>query len=231
MCNTRLTLIAMGFAAAAPLLPAQNVTTTVYDYNGATQLLMRSDDYGTSGYATYTTQTNGGKTTILSAILSDGSWRLDLYGQSTHTLERTLWITPNDPVGSEPAGPPPNYYWQNVEVYSHCFDQTNNNVPYPNLVNGSNNCSLGVDFNYNNLVYKLVMTPNLPGPGPASGLVSVACNKVSSNQCVDWTITPNAAAPSPNVSNLYYYSSSKGSATWIFVGQYYNNFLIHVTNP
>jgi hypothetical protein len=87
-----------------------------------------------------------------------------------------------------------------------------------------------LERNYNSLVYKLQMIPNLPGRDLPARLSpwSVTTSALTS---VDWTITPNGAATNPNVANLYYYSSSKGSATWVFVGQYYNTFLIHLTNP
>jgi hypothetical protein len=46
-----------------------------------------------------------------------GMWFLRMYSQSV----RTVWITANDAINSShPAGPPPGYYWQNVEGYSKC---------------------------------------------------------------------------------------------------------------
>jgi hypothetical protein len=223
-----LTLIPIVSAVfGAPLLCAQktttiDVTTTVFDSNGATQLLMRSDDHNGTGQATYTTGGNGG--TSLSSILTSGSWQLFLGNQTL----RTLYLTPNDPVGSQPVGPPPGYYWENVEAYSQCYDQDGNIVLFQSLVNGSNNCSLGVDFYAAGKKYKLVMSPHLPAAGPATGLASVACNTVSNSQCVSWTISPNTVAANPTVSNLYYYPQH---GSLVFVGQYYNTYLIRVTNP
>lgn len=240
MRNTGLTLLAAGLAGigvplqAAPKSSVINVTTTVYDCSGvcdgSNQLLLRSDGYNVpgGGYATYiTTPTRGPQVAVSSAIESNGVFTLRLQNQSV----RTLYLTPNVPVGSQPPGPPPGYYWDNVTLYSVCRDQSNNNVPFENLVNGSGNCSLAVNFSYNGTLHKLVMSPQLPGPGPATGLASAACNAVSSGQCVDWTISPNEAAPSLNVANLYRYYSAKGSASWIFLGQYYNTFRIRITNP
>src|SRR5262249_25998749 len=134
-----------------------NVTTTVHDVSaGDVQLLMRSDDFNGSGLATYVTQTGPGHSAnpIDSMIDSTGGWKLNLYNQSL----RTLWITPNSAINSsQPPGPTPGFYWQNVEAYSKCFDQSNNQVSFSNLVNRSNNCSLGVDFTANGTKYKLVM--------------------------------------------------------------------------
>jgi hypothetical protein len=243
MRNTLLTLIALGFVGVSnPLLSAQkttttNVTATVYDCSGSctgtNQLLMRSDDYNGSGSAAYATTSNKGNTgNVQSYIDTDGTWALYLSGQSL----RTLWITPNDPVGAtQPSTtvpiPVPGFYSHNVQAHSGCYDATNNLVPFPNLLNGSNNCRVGAEFYYSGLVYKLVMGPDLPWGGPTTGLASVVCNKLSGNQCIDWTIAPNTAAANPNVANLYYYNASIKNPGWVFVGQYYNTFLVHLTNP
>jgi hypothetical protein len=203
-----------------------NLTTTVYDFDSSgAPLSMRSDDYNGIGQATYTTINGCGNTAdLFSGINSAGIWHLDLYHQSI----RTLWITPNDAInGSQPAGPPAGYYWQAVEAYSQCYDQNGNIVPFENLTNGSDNCSLGVDFQPGSIKYKLVMSPHLPATGPATGLASVACNAVSNNQCVNWTITPNTGAANPTVADLFYY----GKRGLVFVGQYYNMFRINSSNP
>jgi hypothetical protein len=224
------------FVAAAPqkCTTSTNVTTVVHDYSSAgTQLRMRSDDY--SGSGPYTSTKSG---SLTSAIVN-GEWVLSLFNQSL----RTLWITPNDPVGSQPAGPPAGYYWQGVASRSRCFDHNGNVVPLQNVVTSSGHCKLGVNFKSGGTLYKLLMSPfpfsepgdippTCPPTGcPATGLVTVTCNKVHNSQCVSWTIVPNANAPNANVANLYWFSSSKGTATWVFVGQYYNTFRIDVTNP
>src|ERR1700680_4381710 len=115
-------LLLTSFVAAS----AQKVTTVVHDYSSAgTQLLMRSDDYSGSGQATYTSTKSG---SLTSAIVN-GEWVLSLFNQSL----RTLWITPNDPVGSQPAGPPAGYYWQDVASRSRCFDHNGNVVALQNV--------------------------------------------------------------------------------------------------
>lgn len=112
-----------------------------------------------------------------------------------------------------------------------CYDSSGNQVAFPNLVNGSNNCSLGVDFTPNGTKYKLVMSPHLPAAGPATGLASVTCNATGTvngvTQCVNWTIAPNVNA-NAGVANLYYFTKNGSLA---FIGQYYNTYLINVTNP
>lgn len=212
--------------ASKPAPTTIDVTTTVYDFDatGADQPLMRSDDYNGTGQASYTTIDGCGSTPCLfSGINFAGAWHLNLYKQSV----RTLWITANAINGLQPAGPPAGYYWENVEAYCQCYDQSGNIVPFPNLTSGSNNCSLGIDFNSNGTKYKLVMSPHLPAAGPVTGLASVACNAVSSGQCVNWTLTPNTAAPNATIADLFYY----GRRGLVFVGQYYNTFRINASNP
>src|SRR5215467_907358 len=182
-----------------------NVTTVVHDTNSTGgPLLIKSDDFNGSGQATYS------PSAVSSYVFSDGRYFLRLYGQSL----RTLFITPNDPInGSQPMAPPPGYYSQNVEFAVGCHDQSGNIVPFQNILNSTGNCSMILDFGYNGTEYKLAMgpNPNLPSPAPPSGLVTVACNSVSSGQCVNWTITPNTTASTsnpPTVSNLYVYTSN-----------------------
>lgn len=201
------------------------VTTVVHDTDSSgNEVLMRSDDAG-SGEATY----NG-------ATIISGEW--DLVPSSG----RALWITPDEPVGSEPAAPPPGYYSEGLQTSSRCFDQNGNTVPLANILTSSGNCKLGVNFDYDGTLYKLLMspfpfsasgdgTPECPTSGcPATGSVMVTCNSASNGQCVGWTITPNAGATNANVANLYKYLGGKNS-TWLFIGQYDNTFRIDVTTP
>jgi hypothetical protein len=234
-------LLLTSFVAAAaqkPTSTSTNVTTVVHDYaSDGTQVLMRSDDHNDSGQATYTSTSSRGSS--LRSWIVNGEWDLILYSQSA----RTLWITPDDPVGSQPAGPPAAYYWQGVQASSRCFDQYGNTVQLQNVITSSGNCNLWVNFNSGGTLYKLLMSPfpfsgagdaqpTCPATGcPATGLATVTCNTVSNSQCVSWTIVPNTSAANANVANLYWYSSHGRSATWMYIGQYYNTFRIDVTNP
>ncbi|HET7209036.1 MAG TPA: hypothetical protein VFI95_20840 [Terriglobales bacterium] len=220
-------------------ITSTNVTTIVHDYDsGGAQLLLRSDDYNGSGQATYVSETSG-SSSLSSDIDSNGELNLGLSGQSL----RTLWITPNQPVGSEPAAPPAGYYWQSVTLRSRCFDQNGNTVPLANIVTSSGNCKLGINFNSGGTVYKLLMSPfpfSAPGDGtpicpstgcPATGVVAVTCNNVSSGQCDSWTIVPNTNAPNANEANLYSFAPKRGTNYWVYIGQYNNTFRIDVTSP
>lgn len=211
---------------------AVNVTTTVYDFDtiGA-QFLMRSDDYNGVGQATYTTikASKGAGNLVTSQINPSGEWLLALSDQSV----RYIWVTPNQAInGSQPTAPPAGFY-AIQKAYSNCRDQSGNIVPYPNLVNGSSDCSMAVNFFYGSILYKLLMRPGTldgtlcPSGGcPATGLAKVICNAVSQNQCMNWTITPNADTSLVGVANLYSYTGSRGSE-WVYIGQYYNTFRIN----
>jgi hypothetical protein len=201
-----------------------NVSSTVSDYDpSGTPLLFRSDDSNGSGQATYTSVNNIG-----SFLDSSGIWHLNLYMQKTGG--RTAYVTPNDPVGSQPAAPPAGYYWSNVEITSKCIDSNGNTVPFPNLVSGSSTCGFMVDFGYGGTTYKLLVGRVLNASDPIPGNANVSCNAVNgSNQCVDWTITVEDGT-SPMVANLYSYTG-RPRAPWVFIGQYYNSGRVHVTNP
>jgi len=227
---TALTLVSGAFANSSSgggsrsKTTITNVTSTVFDVDtsGAT-LLFRSDDFNGSNEAAYTSVNN-----IESFITSSGVWYLNLYPQKTGT--RTVYITPDDAVGTQPAAPSASYYWDHVEITSKCMDSNGNTVPFPSLTNGSSNCTFGVDFGYNGIIYKLLIGRVLNATDPTPGKASVACNAVnSSNQCVAWTITVGNGA-SAVVANLYSYTGTR-SAPWVFIGQYYNSVRVNVTNP
>ena len=211
-------------AATTSCPPSPNATTVIHDFDvSGSQLLLRSDDYNNTGQASYSAANPN-----LSSSIYCGAWFLRMYSQSV----RTVWITPNDVTdSSQPAAPPAGYYWVYVEGASKCYDQSLNVVYYQNVLTSSGNCSLNFDFGYNGVKYKLSMSPSLPAPGPATGLVTLTCNSVVGGQCVNWTLTPNTAAGTahpPTVANLYYYAKG-GKMT--FIGQYFNTFRIDITNP
>lgn len=200
------------------------VTTTVYDTdsNGIATLL-HSDDYNAQGQATYTNNNS-----VVSGIYS-GVLQVDLFNQTL----RTFFITPNDaysaaqnpPVPIPPAG----YYYQNVEMVVHCYDQNLNVVYLQNITTSSSNCQLGIDFGYGGVKYKLVIGPALPAPGPATGTVTVNCNAISAGQCINWTIAPTPNGGLANVANLYYWPPHK---SLVYIGgQYFNTFRITASNP
>jgi hypothetical protein len=216
-----LLLLTVGSIAASKTTNI-NTTSVVHDNTLGTQLLLRSDDFNGSQQATYS-----------GSFLDSANWHFYL------PAGRTLFVTPDSPInGSQPTAPPPGYYSQSIEVYSRCDDQYGNAVYFPNIVTGSGNCSLGVDFGYNGTIYKLLMNPTgvppttttCPAGGcPLTGTTTVTCNAVNAGQCVSWTIVPNANAANVNVASLF--RSSGGKTGWLYIGQYYNTFRIDITNP
>jgi hypothetical protein len=223
-----------GWAKSGSTSTTENVTTIVHDLDtSGTPLLLRSDDYNDPGLyeATYSAALDQN----VSSDIYNGAWFLDLYSQSA----RTLYITPDDAINSsQPIGPPLGLYWQDVEASSRCYDQNLNQVPFQNILTSSGNCLMIVDFYSGGTKYKLALGPSLsqtlqqhPTTAPATGLVNVACNSVSSSQCVNWTITPNKTTGSsnpPTVADLFYYA--KGGKL-LFIGQYYDTFRIDITKP
>ena len=228
-----LVLVAVGSLIAKTISYQEPVTSVVFDNDSTgSQLLMRSDDYNGTGEATYINSR-----TLTSSIESNGEWRLQWGSMST----RALWITPNDPIdNSQPPSPPAGYYTQGIETISLCRDQSGNIVPFENLVNGSNNCSMAVNFITGGIEYKLLMNlygvpadlgSSCPSTGcPPTGLATVTCNAVSNNQCLNWTITPNMAAPNATVASLFSYTGSR-TIPWVFIGQYHNTFRINASYP
>jgi hypothetical protein len=224
-----------GVRAGKTTTTNENVTTIVHDLDtSGAPLLFRSDDYNEPGL--YEAKYSVADPNISSDIYA-GTWFLRLYSQST----RTIYITPNDAINtSQPIGPPPGLYWQDVEASSRCYDQNLNQVPLENILTSSGNCLMIVDFYSGGTKYKLAMGPSLsqtlqtlPNTAPATGLITVTCNSVSNSQCVNWTITPNTATGSsnpPTVADLFYYGKS-GKTGLQFVGQYYDTFRIDITYP
>lgn len=214
------------------------VTTTVFDTDvSGAQLLIKSDDFNGTGAASYVTSATGHTKTIVSEIEANGEWHMLLGGQSL----RTLWITPDNPINNlQPAAPPANYYSQSVEIYSTCRNQSGAIVPFENLLTENDNCTLGVDFAYGGITYKLMMNQfgvpvdqpaKCPSTGcPATGLATVICNAVSGGKCVNWTITPNTSAPNATVASLFSFTGTS-RVPWVYVGQYFNTFRIDVSNP
>lgn len=229
-------LLAVAVAAQKSTNYAENVTTLIFDIDSTgAQVLLRSDDYNGIGQATYASGGNG-SSTVSSVLESNGELQLS-FGSSS---PRGLWVTPNVPINSsQPVGQAANLYRSPAKINAACRDQNGNIVPFENLVNGSGNCGLGVDFVSNGVEYKLLSNiygyPDLgancaPNGCPATGRANVACNAVSNNKCVSWTITPNTDAANATVGSLFQYTGGK-TAPWTFVGQYYHTFRIAVTYP
>jgi|SRR5579872_386790 len=219
-----------------PVDSTENLTTIVHDTDtSGAQLLLRSDDYNGSGQATYSAALDPN----LISDLFGGAYFLRMYSQST----RTLYITPNDAINSsQPAGPTPGYYWENVELAASCYDQNLNQVLLENILTSSGNCLMILDFNSGGIEYKLAMGPQVPQKyltqpvAPSTGLVTVTCNATSVvsgvTVCMNWTLTPNmstGASNPPTVADLFYPGSRKQGL--VFVGQYHETFRIDMTNP
>lgn len=204
----------VGGDATASRVPAAswtNVTTTLYDLDGAgNPLFTRSDDYNGAGAATYTAVNS-----VASRISTDGIWQLLLANQTARRVYLVL--------ASQGMPIPDGYYSASVEVFSKCFDQNNVQVSLRTIpVGGSNgNCSFGVDFSSGRTKYKLAMSPVYAGTGRAL----VTCNTASGGNCVDWTIVPNMNVSNAGVANLYHFANN---GSLILDGAYHNWYSVNV---
>jgi hypothetical protein len=183
-----------------------NVTTTIYDTDGAgAALLTRSDG---AGSATYTSTSRA-----TSIIIGDNSWQIYLGSQSARTVYLVLQ--------SQGIPIPDGYYSSNVEVYSQCFDASG--APASLLVmaagTSNHNCSFGVDFSSGSTKYKLVMSPKFPGTGHAV----VTCVAGTAASCTSWTIAPDASLPDAGVANLYHFAKNP---SLVLDGVYRNSYLV-----
>jgi hypothetical protein len=237
-----LSVVAVPLSAQKTTSTTFNVTTVIHDLSSTgTQLFFWSDDYNGSGQATYqSTCVKNNQNCIRNSVSTTGGWQMLLIGQSV----RTACVAPNNAINSsQPAGPPTECTWQNVEIYANCYDARGNEVPLSNVVTSSSNCRFGLDFyeTSTGLKYKWGMSP-LPQPNqicpaggcPATGTATVTCNQVNGSQCVNWTVTPSTTGLA-TVANLFYFGGSgcpiKGSPCVVFIGQYYQTFRIDITNP
>jgi hypothetical protein len=205
---------------AAPNQPSSvNATSIIYDTDAQGPLLLRSDDYNSSGAAIYTaTPKMGSMGGIKSQVWVNGAWQLYIGNQTLRTIYLTL--------ASQGIPAPDGYYSANVELFSQCFDASGNQIPLMSIAPGVTygNCSLGVDFSYSGTKYKLAMSPKFPG----TGLAAVTCYSASNGSCNSWTIVPNVAAANATVANLYQFGR-RGDL--VYSGTYHNTYRIAVTVP
>ena len=187
------------------------VTTTIYDADAiGNPLLMQSDDFNGSGFATYS-PIGGVHNSLTSHVTATGAWQLYIGNQTTRTVHLLL----------ADAGLPfaNGYYWSSVEMASRCSDQSGTQVSVRALAVGASydNCSLIVDFDIGTrqkTTYKLAMGPNFAGTGRAT----VTCNATDGTYCTSWTIVPNDAAPNARVAIL-----TGGNGTTSLDGKFYTN--------
>lgn len=87
---------------------------------------MRSDDYTGLKQATYTT-TGWTVKNLSSVITAANYWRLYLGNQSL----RTVWLTLSKPVSGSPSAPVSDgFYNADGEVYSLCFDPSDQQIAF-----------------------------------------------------------------------------------------------------
>ena len=217
------------FAKGPPPPPDINVTTTAFDADASGNLLlMRSDDYNGTGFATYTTSSGHGAS--MTSHLTEGGWQLLLNAQTTRTLYLVL-------ASQGIAGVPDGNYYANIEAYARCFDGNNIRVRIQDMANGASNgnCTLGLDFTSGSTKYNLSMGPDYDAASP-TGRATVSCTAAVSGSCTSWTIAPNPSTAttftltngqtvSAPAANLYAFGKN---GSLIFKGSYHNSYSIAV---
>ena len=202
------------------------VTSTIDDHDGSgNPLLMGSDDFNASGFATYTS-TSGHGTSLTSRLTTNGGWQLLLNGQTARTIHLIL-------ASQGISGIPDGYYSNSVEVFARCFDANNVQVSLLQMTAGASNgnCTFGVDFGIGRTIYKLALGPDFDAAAP-TGRALVTCTSSANGECASWTVEPNPATMttfaltngqfvSAPAANLY-----AGSAG--FQGSYHNSFFVRV---
>jgi hypothetical protein len=216
------------FAKSSPTSTDINVTTTIFDADASgNALLMRSDDFNGTGFATYTTSSAHGSS-LTSFINTDGGWKLLLANQTTRTVYLVL-------ASQGIAGVPDGNYYASVEAYARCFDASNTRVSILAMASGDSNgnCTVGLDFTAGSTKYKLALGPDYDADSP-TGRATVTCTAATNGSCTGWTIAPNSSTAttfaltngqvvSAPRANLYAYGQ-RGSL--IFRGSYHNSFSI-----
>jgi len=243
-----LIVVPLMFAAKPPPPPPTSVneTTIVHDDDGApspTRYTFYSDDLYSSAATCSPLVPNGGCyndpsnfTTGMSLTFSQ--WGLNLYMQSVRRIGLTFHPLPGSPASPAHDG----LYAQNVEIYSICYDASNQRLTTSDVTmtpaNIRGRCNFGLDFATDGRTkYKLVMDPRIVGTGWAMK----SCNTLdSTGACNSWTIVPNPVAGNgnvPTVANLYLFDNPHGtinlggSAYFDFIGSYYLTYRIDATNP
>jgi hypothetical protein len=218
------------FAKAPPPPPDISVTTTIFDTDASgNPLLLRSDDYNGTGFATYVSSSGHGSS-LTSHINPDGGWQLLLNNQTVRTLALVL-------ASQGMTGIPDGNYWANVEAYARCYDASNTHVDIIGMAAGAwnGNCTFGLDFTAGSTKYKLTMGPDSDADG-VTGRALVTCTAASNGSCTNWTVVPNPATVttftltngqtvSAPVASLYAFTT-RG---FLFKGSYHNSYSIAAT--
>jgi len=235
------------FAAKPPPPPPTSVneTTIVHDDDGApspTRYTFYSDDL----YSSATTCSplvpragcyNDPSNFTTGMSLTFSQWGLNLYTQSVRRIGLTFHPLPGSPASPAHDG----LYAANVEIYSICYDASNQELPTSDVTMAAATarlrCSFGLDFATDGRTkYKLVMHPKIVG----TGWSMKSCNTLDSKgACNSWTLVPNPLAGNgnvPTVANLYLFDQRGkinlgGSANFDFIGSYFLTYRIDVTNP
>jgi hypothetical protein len=204
--------VSLGVVVAAWAASAINVIATINNYNGSTPYYLESDGSLSATYDGGLSPTGGG---------TQDYYQLDLSAGRSRSFYLTL-----SPVDSASAAAAPftGRLAFTGPLYSRCFTPSLGYQTWTQIqpTTPDGNCSMRLNFTYNNVDYILVMSPEYPGTGTAT----VTCTNwsTSANSCLAWTDVPNPNAANPNVAFLL--NKSNGE---IKIGSYWLNFNLTLT--
>jgi hypothetical protein len=128
---------------------------------------------------------------------------------------------------------PDGYYYEYIEVFTRCFDQTNTKVSLVGMTLGASNgnCTFGIDFGVGGTKYRLALGQDFDAAAP-TGRALVTCTSAANGACTGWTVGPNPSTAttftltngqvvSAPAANLYDISSGP-----IYKGSYHNSFSV-----
>ena len=221
---------AAGSASAAkggPPAPVSiNVTTTIFDQDASgNPVLMRSDDFNGAGLATYTSSSGHGSS-LTSWITTGGGWQILLNAQTARTVYLVLGSQgmPNIPDG---------YYYDYIEVFTRCFDQSNTKVSLLDMTAGASNgnCTFGLDFGIGRTKYRLALGPDFDAAAP-TGRALVTCTSAANGACTSWTIATNPSTASTFTLTNGQVVSAPAASLYVlstpptYKGSYHNSFYV-----
>ena len=173
-----------------------------------------------------------------------GDWTLDLLSSPSRTMRLTLSslneIQPGQPGYTVPPNPPFLGTDSLVSRFAEYCTAIGLDIGTMNAVNQTMQCPAIFRFNWNSSTYYRVYMTGSWGQfsAPETTYVQIQCNSLGANgYCNDWYIDPipvsngdGTFSPGQAIGRLVAITT-RGTATYTNVGDFYMTFHVHVTRP